>query len=100
HQSAGHTLQISSEKTGGTNSLLDLNQFSDLVDDRLEKEGHTGIEKNNLQESITAAALERLVFLVAPQENQIGFEIRSLQEFMAAQHLMTGTDKEVLERLK
>lgn len=100
HQSAGHTLQVSSERTGGTNSLLDLNQFSDLVDDRLEEEGHSGVEKSNLQKSIIAAALERLVFLVAPQENQIGFEIRSLQEFMAAQHLMTGTDNEVLERLK
>ena len=40
-------------------------------------------------------ALNRLVFLVGLEEDRIGFEIRSLQEFMAAEALMNGGDEQV-----
>lgn len=45
------------------------------------------------------AASQRLVFLVEIESEQIGFEIRSLQEFMAAESLMDGTDQIIRERL-
>ena len=49
---------------------------------------------------IRDAALGRLVFLVSPKGEEIGFEIRSLQEFMAAKALMSGTDEEIGKRLE
>jgi len=100
HQITGYELQTRSEKEGSTDSLLELATFSKLITTRLESEGHTGSLLDTLKSEIIDAALERLVFLVAPQQNQIGFEIRSLQEFMAAQHLMTGKDSEITENLK
>lgn len=40
------------------------------------------------------------MFLVGPESGQVGFEIRSLQEFMAAEALMDGSDDRVAKRLR
>ena len=70
-----------------------------LVETRLKVEGHTGERLDTLAEEIVEAASQRLVFLVEVQSEQIGFEIRSLQEFMAAESLMDGADQDIVERL-
>ena len=49
---------------------------------------------------MTQAALHRLVFLVGTESDRIGFEIRSLQEFTAAEALMEGGDLQVRSRLE
>ena len=100
HQRVGMHLQVDSELSGTTEALLTLNEFAQLVKQRLEAEGHTGQDGEYLRQKIIDAAIERLVFLVAPQADKIGFEIRSLQEFMAAQCLMNGSDKEIQLRLR
>lgn len=100
HQKVGANLQVKSEQAGGTEALLTEEEFSSIITSRLDKEGHKDAEGNELKNNIINAALERLVFLVAPQENRIGFEIRSLQEFMAAQSLMNGSDIDVCARLQ
>jgi hypothetical protein len=95
HQQVGLRLQTDSERSGGTEALLSQEEFAKLVKQRMEDEGHKGAEGERLQQEIIDAALERLVFLVAPQADKVGFEIRSLQEFMAAQCLMNGSDEDV-----
>lgn len=100
HQQVGLHLQIVSEQSGGTEALLPQQQFAQLVEQRLTEEGHAGKEGERLKQEIINAALERLVFLVAPQEDKVGFEIRSLQEFMAAECLMNGLDEDVRRRLR
>lgn len=100
HQQVGLRLQTVSEQSGGTEALLPQVQFAQLVEQRLTKEGHAGKEGERLKQEIIDAALERLVFLVAPQEDKVGFEIRSLQEFMAAECLMNGSDQDVRRRLR
>lgn len=100
HQQVGLELQKDSEQSGGTEALLPRETFAQLVARRLEKEGHGGADKERLQQDIIDAALDRLVFLVAPEQDKIGFEIRSLQEFMAAQCLMNGSDEDVRYRLR
>jgi CTP:phosphocholine cytidylyltransferase-like protein len=100
HQKVGIRLQIRSEKTGGTDALLTETEFSNVILQRLEEEGHNGEKGLRFKDDVIEAALERLVFLVAPQEGKIGFEIRSLQEFMAAQSITNGTDEEVTNRLR
>ncbi|MDO9268467.1 MAG: hypothetical protein Q7T96_05070 [Methylobacter sp.] len=99
HQQVGLRLQTVSEQSGGTEALLPQEQFAQLVEQRLTKEGHTSKEGERLKQEIIDAAMERLVFLVAPQEDKVGFEIRSLQEFMAAECLMNGSDEDVRRRL-
>ncbi|MGZ8172452.1 MULTISPECIES: hypothetical protein [Methylobacter] len=100
HQQVGLRLQTVSEQSGGTEALLPQEQFAQLVEQRLTKEGHTSKEGERLKQEIIDAAMERLVFLVAPQEDKVGFEIRSLQEFMAAECLMNGSDEDVRRRLR
>ena len=99
HHQVGLILQIESERTGLTDAHLSTDQFASVVDARLRDEGYSGAELNQLHEMIIEAAANRLVFLVGVEAGQVGFEIRSLQEFMAAQSLMNGSDQLVTERL-
>jgi hypothetical protein len=100
HQMAGLELQTEGERTGRTDARLPRENFASIVKLRLESEGYTGTELEDLCRSITDAATQRLVFLVGTESDRVGFEIRSLQEFMAAEALMDGTDGEIADRLK
>ena len=99
HNQVGAILQIDSEQTGKTDAKLSRERFISLVQARLAAEGHEGKLLDELSQQIVVAASQRLVFLVEVEEEQIGFEIRSLQEFMAAESLMDGSDQEIRERL-
>ena len=99
HNQVGLILQIDSERTGRTDAKLSRDRFVSLVRARLTAEGHTGEKLHTLAQNIVDAASQRLVFLVEVESEQIGFEIRSLQEFMAAESLMDGTDQIIRERL-
>ena len=100
HNQVALLLQIDSERTGLTDAKLSSQRFIALVDERLKGEGHNGENLENLKREIVAAAVERLVFLVGLESDQVGFEIRSLQEFMAAESLMEGGDEDVEVRLR
>jgi len=100
HQRVALRLQVESERTGGTDASLDSADFATLVDQRLAEEEHPDAERAELTRAIREAALLRLVFLVAPRDGAIGFEVRSLQEFMAAQCLTNGPDETVGRRLR
>lgn len=100
HQRVGLRLQASSEQSGGTDALLPQAEFAELIKQRLASEGHAGADCERLQADIVNALIDRLVFLVAPQADKVGFEIRSLQEFMAAECLMNGSDQDVSQRLR
>ena len=100
HNRVGLLLQIASEQKGKTDAWFSGEKIRSLVRARLEEEGHGGIALNSLTDQIADAALERLVFLVGVEADQVGFEVRSFQEFMAAECLMDGTDAQVELRLR
>ncbi len=77
-----------------------MERFEKIVTARLETEEYQGQKLDELRGKIIEAAAHRLVFLAGLEAGQVGFEIRSLQEFMAAQALMSGKDKDVQERLR
>ena len=81
HNRVGLVLQIDSERTGRTDAKLSRERFVSLVQTRLSEEGHDGDDLHSLSDQIVEAAAERLVFLVETESEQVGFEIRSLQEF-------------------
>jgi hypothetical protein len=99
HHQVGLLLQIESERRGLTDAHLTAIQFGAVVRNRLRDEGYSGEQLDALHHLIIEAAANRLVFLVGVEAGQIGFEIRSLQEFMAAESLMNGSDNVVSERL-
>ena len=99
HNQVGLILQIDSERTGRTDAKLSRERFVSLVVARLSGEGHPDNDLHILAGQIVEAASQRLVFLVEVESEQIGFEIRSLQEFMAAESLMDGGDQSIRKRL-
>ena len=66
------------------------------MDSYLDKDGWSGTEKGRLLTTITEAASIRLVFLTSRTEGQLSFEVRSLQEHMAAECVMAGLVESVL----
>jgi len=100
HHQVGLILQVESERAGGTEAKLLAERFAGLVTGRLEEEEFSGQELHTLRERIIDAAANRLVFLVGLEAGQVGFEIRSLQEYMAAEAIMTGSQDRIQERLR
>jgi hypothetical protein len=100
HQQVALLLQVESETAGKTEAWLPKDRFHKLVRTQLAAEEFEGEELDRRTQEITEAALQRLVFLVGLQSDRIGFEIRSLQEFMAAEALMAGRDEDVQARLE
>lgn len=100
HNRVGLLLQIESDRSGRTDAHLSSDCLAALVEARLIEEGHRGEELNGLKQRIIEAAAHRLVFLVGLEADAVGFEIRPLQEFMAAEGLMEGGDEDVRKRLK
>ncbi|MEU2962926.1 NACHT domain-containing protein [Streptomyces albidoflavus] len=99
HADVGLLLQTRSEHSGDTESRIAILEFSHIIRQRLAGEGHTGASLDSLAKSISLAATDRLVFLVPSRAGEVGFEIRSLQEFWAADALMSASDDDVRDRL-
>jgi hypothetical protein len=100
HHDIGFWLQFRGETAGGTAVSLPIAQFERLVDSYLYEIGREGAEKDEMVKLITDAARHRLVFLTSRVSGELSFDVRSLQEYMAAECLMTGAPDLVTARLK
>jgi len=100
HHDIGFWLQYRGEMAEGPSVSLPINQFERLVDTYLHEIGREGSEKDQMVRLITDAARHRLVFLTSRVAGELSFEVRSLQEYMAAECLMTGDPEIVKDRLK
>jgi hypothetical protein len=87
----GHLLQCRSQSVGESDAKLTTAEYKHLVHDQLAKEGHAGPELSKLVELLREAVKDRLVFLTGLTDGHVGFEIRSLQEFMAADYIADAT---------
>jgi hypothetical protein len=99
HRNTALVLQILSERSGNAEARMPDELFGRIVEQRLREEKHSGARLVELRDALITAACERLVFLVGLQSGQIGFEIRSLQEYMAAEALMHGGEV-IADRLR
>jgi len=99
HQRTALLLQLRSEHLPQVGPRLSPEELAAVVEQRLAEEGYEEPQRSTLRREILEAAAQRLVFLVGLQHDSIGFEIRSLQEYMAAECLMDGPDERVVERL-
>ncbi len=99
HRLVGLLLQSESERSGGTRSRLTLSEFRKIVSAVLTSEGFHGTRLEKALTDIELAAADRLVFLVGLEEGEVGFEVRSLQEFMAGEALLEANDLLAEKRL-
>lgn len=100
HHDVGFILQCRSETEGKGGATLQLTEFQRLTEEYLRELGREGQELLRLSGLIAKAANERLVFLTSRIENELAFEVRSLQEFMASECLMSGDSDTVRSRLR
>jgi hypothetical protein len=99
HYRTGLELQILAGSSGSTDARLTQEQFEKIVRERLVDQGHENASLDRLVKEIITAAATRLVFIVGLDVNSIGFEIRSLQEFMAGEAIIDGRTEIVQRRL-
>lgn len=101
HERVGFTLQLRSEGGDRSFAALTVDELKDIIWAVLQRAGHKpGDLGNSLVADIYRAATERLV-LIAPRGSKgFGFDVRSLQELMAAKHLTNGAFDQVADRLR
>jgi hypothetical protein len=100
HDRIGLLLQAQSQKTGEADASISRSVLRRLSVDRLLSEGYLDAEAQQLADSIVTAVTQRLVLIVPKALDDIGFEVRSVQEFMAGRAMVSGRDNLVLERLR
>lgn len=99
HHRVGFILQNRAEVSGGTQSDMPISEFKSLVSECL---GELGLSSDLLAdevEMIVGAANERLVFLTSRTPGRLSFDVRSLQEYMAAACLTNADSTEAIQRL-
>ncbi|MDY7528123.1 MULTISPECIES: hypothetical protein [unclassified Cryobacterium] len=99
HAQVGLYLQIQGELGGTSETLLGDEELEKAFVDRLRHEGHPEDDVKLLAADLKKAARQRVVLLVPVRADHVGFEVRALQEYMAARALASGPDELVLERI-
>jgi hypothetical protein len=84
HYDAGFLLHVRAEYSGSANPYLARNEFQKLIERQLRSEGHSSKTIAEVSQEIVRIATDRLVLLGCKVQEQIAFDVRSLQEFMAA----------------
>lgn len=100
HYKAGFLLHVEAETKGNSEAYLSASELETLIHGQLTDEEFEGEELRRITTELLGASTERLVLIVQREDDRFGFEVRSLQEFMAAAHLMTGREAIVQERLR
>jgi hypothetical protein len=100
HERVGFDLQCLSEQVGESDAAISEAALLGIADDRLKSEGHLESQAGPQGRAIVEAATQRLVLVVPKGDSGFGFEVRSLQEFMAARAVASGEDQRVLARLR
>lgn len=99
HHRVGFILQCRAESSGGTQADLSLAEFEQLVSKCLEENGLPAHELETQKRMIIGAANQRLVFLTSRTPGRLSFDVRSLQEYMAAACLTNTDSNLIIQRL-
>ncbi len=99
HHDIGFMLQRQGETAANTASGFPIVMFEHLVNQYLTESGWEQGQKSTLVQLITDAARYRLLLLTSRIQGELSFDVRSLQEYMAAECLLTGETEVVKRRL-
>jgi len=101
HQRVAFELQKSSETSAGATATLSATQMRAVAWNVLNDAGfQPSTADATLLDTIVVAATHRLVLLAPHGDDGFGFDVRSLQEMMAARYLATGALPDVISRLR
>jgi hypothetical protein len=100
HHDIGFWLQLQGEIGGQSSASISIGLFETLVDAYLQDLGFELGDRRPLVNGIIELAQHRLVFLTSRVPGELSFDVRSLQEFMAAECLTSGNPDVVQLRLQ
>ncbi len=100
HHEVGFLLQCRAEFSGGTKSDLGIDEFETLVTNCLHENGLSTNEISTQKDLILGAANLRLVFLTSRTPGRLSFDVRSLQEYMAAAWITDADSDIVIQRME
>ncbi|MDN3935381.1 hypothetical protein QWJ39_03500 [Arthrobacter sp. YD4] len=100
HREIGYILQGRSAVAGETSSYITKDEFDECIRRRLTNQQHEVAEVDRLTADFSRLVVERLVFLAVVKSENIGFELRSIQEFMAAEFITSQPESRVLTSIK
>ncbi len=98
HELVGFALHVQSEASEGADAVMSSSDLQLLAKSYMQTRGFNANEAQETASRLVEAALTRLVLLV-PRDHGVAFEIRTLQELMAARAVVEGTDEQICERL-
>ncbi len=101
HRRVALTLQQQAETPTGADSVMSPEELRDTAWHVLKASGHdpSNADKRLLDRIVTAAT-HRLVLITPQSGGGYGYEVRSLQEMMAALALTTGTVEDAIPKLR
>jgi hypothetical protein len=103
HYQAGLTLQAEAESVGEHAAVMPLEELARLTADVLRAAGHDDPGPTAaLAGHLVTAVTQRLGLLTPPprQDNALGFDVRSLQEYMAAQAIVRDQAADIASVLR
>lgn len=101
HERVGFELQVRSEAAERSFATLSADELKGITWQVLDEAGFQPSGKDaNLLTQLFNAATQRLVLLAPRGENGYGFDVRSLQELMAAKYLTSGPLEDSVKYLK
>ncbi|MER7446253.1 hypothetical protein [Microbacterium sp. NPDC097977] len=89
HREIGNALQRRTEAEGESSATLSLEEFHDAIAAQFRAQGHKEQEISDLRAEFSRLVTDRLVFLTFVVGDRVGFELRSLQEFMAGEYIVS-----------
>ena len=100
HARAGLSLHVRSQEQFGAQPALRRRELRELLSTLFRERGFGDEELREETERILRFTSDRLVLLLQVREGRYAFGIRSIQEFFAAQALLSGSADQVAERVR
>lgn len=97
HFSLAHYLQKSSENDKNPSAYISSDEFKSFVEKYLHEEEYDIQSVENIVSEICNNVTERLVFISEVQDGRVGFVIRSMQEFFAANYFISKSEDEIID---
>jgi hypothetical protein len=100
HRSIGYLLQERGSEVGETTASLTSDEFEQLIIERFRSQGHSETDVQDMATNFSRLVTDRLVFLAKVEALRIGFELRSLQEYMASEHMTNLEERAIIPAIR
>lgn len=99
HQRVGLLMQIQSDLTGEARARYRLADLRRMTQQRMLELDYDDDQAKKIADQLIEVATQRLVLLVADEDDTVSFDVRSLQELMAGRALVNGDDASIIKNL-